>query len=266
MAKRDPRSASATLGQVGFLARRSVVRVIRQPIMIVPSLTFPLILLAVNSSGLAAATSLPGFPTDTYLTFAIAFAFMQGAMFATINGGQALAEDIQKGFFNRLQLTPLRGPALLAGHLAGVVALGLVQAVVFLAVGLIAGGTFAAGPAGVAVLLALSVLISTAFGSVGLFLGLRTGSAEAVQGMFPLLFILLFFSSMALPRDLIANGWFRTIADWNPITYMLEGIRSLFIAGWDGEALGLAFVIAAAILGAGVGTSSALLRERMVRT
>jgi ABC-2 type transport system permease protein len=191
---------------------------------------------------------------------------MQGAMFATINGGQALAEDVQRGFFNRLQLTPLRGPALLAGQLAGVVALGIVQAIVFLAVGLIAGGDFAAGPEGVLALLPLSILISAAFGALGLFLGLRTGSGEAVQGMFPLLFIVLFFSSMALPRDLIANDWFQTIADWNPVSYMLEGIRSLFVDGWDGEALALGFGLAAALLVVAIAAATAALRTRMVRT
>lgn len=257
---------TATLTQIGYLAKRSVVRVARQPAMIVPSLLFPLILLAVNASGLEAATNLPGFPTDTYVTFAIALAFLQGAMFATINGGQSLAEDVQRGFFNRLQLTPLRGPALLAGQLAGVVALGLVQAVVYLSVGLLAGGEFAAGPEGVLVLFALAVLISTAFGALGLFLGLRTGSGEAVQGMFPLLFVFLFFSSMALPRDLIANDWFRTVADWNPVSYMLEGIRSLFVQGWDAEALALGFGLAAALLVIALAAASSALRTRMVRT
>lgn len=257
---------SATLTQVGHIARRSVLRVVRQPIMIVPSLLFPLILLAVNASGLEAATNLPGFPTDSYVTFAIALAFLQGAMFATINGGASLAEDVQRGFFNRLQLTPLRGPALLTGQLAGVVVLGLVQAAVYLSVGLLAGGEFAAGPEGVLVLLALAVLISMAFGAVGLFLGLRTGSSEAVQGMFPLLFIFLFFSSMALPRDLIANDWFRAIADWNPVSYLLEGVRSLFVDGWDGDALALAFGLAVALLGLGLAAASTTLRTRMART
>jgi ABC-2 type transport system permease protein len=87
-----------------------------------------------------------------------------------------------------------------------------------------------------------------------------------VQGLFPLLFIFLFFSSMALPRDLIAIDWFRTIADWNPISYMLEGIRSLFIDGWDGEALALGFGLGAALLAGGVAAASAALRTRMVRT
>ena len=257
---------TATLTQVGYLANRSVLRVVRQPFLIVPSLLFPLILLAINSSGLEATTDLPGFPTDSYLTFAIAFAFMQGAMFATIGAGQTVAEDVQHGFLSRLQLTPLRAPALIAGQLAGVLVLGLIQATVYLSVGLLAGGDFEAGIAGVPVLFALSILISMGFGAIGLFFGLRTGAPEAVQGIFPLLFILLFFSSMALPRDLIAIDWFRAIADWNPISYMLEGIRSLFIDGWDGEALALGFSISAMLLVVGVVVASAALNSRMART
>jgi ABC-2 type transport system permease protein len=243
-----------------------VVRTIRQPIMIVPALAFPLILLAVNASGLEAATAIPGFPTDSYVTFALAFAFMQGAMFATINGGTSLAQDIQQGFFNRLQLTPLRGSAIIAGQLAGVLLLGVIQAVVYLSVGLLAGASFEAGVLGVPVLLALSVAISAAFGAFGLWLGLRTGSGEAVQGAFPLLFIVLFFSSMTLPRDLIENDWFRTIADWNPVSYMLEGIRSLFIDGWDAEALALGFGFAAVLFAIAIAGSAGSLRSRMERT
>mgnify|MGYP001552761391 CR=1 FL=1 len=73
--------------QVGQLARRSVVRTLRQPAQIVPSLIFPLFLLAVNSGGLKSVTNLPGFPTDSYLTFALAITFMQGALFSVINSG-----------------------------------------------------------------------------------------------------------------------------------------------------------------------------------
>lgn len=257
---------STTLTQIGYLAQRSVVRTIRQPIMIVPAIAFPLILLAVNASGLEAATAIPGFPTDSYVTFALAFAFLQGAMFATINGGTSLAQDIQQGFFNRLQLTPLRGAAILAGQLAGVLLLGVIQAIAYLSVGLIAGASFEAGLPGVAVLIALSVAISAAFGGFGLWLGLRTGSGEAVQGAFPLLFIVLFFSSMTLPRELIENDWFRTIADWNPVSYMLEGVRSLFIDGWDGAALALGFGFAVALFAIAIAGSAGALRSRMERT
>ncbi|HEX3360785.1 MAG TPA: hypothetical protein VHS74_07330, partial [Solirubrobacterales bacterium] len=77
--------------QVGQLARRSVIRTLRQPAQIVPSLIFPMFLLAVNSGGLKSVTDLPGFPTDSYLTFALAITFMQGALFSVINSGTDLA-------------------------------------------------------------------------------------------------------------------------------------------------------------------------------
>ena len=125
------------------------------------------------------------------------------------------------------------------GQLAGVVALGTIQATTFLVVGVIAGAGIHAGVAGALVIAALSLLISLGFGSIGAFVALRTGSGEAVQGIFPLMFAALFLSSMALPRDLIETDWFRTVATWNPVSYMLEGIRSLVITGWDGEALAL---------------------------
>ncbi len=96
--------------------------------MIVPSIIFPLFLLAVNSAGLNAATKIPGFPTDSYLTFVLAVPFIQGALFSTMNSGQALAEDIENGFFNRLSLTPMRGSSLIAGQLGGLVVIGLIQA------------------------------------------------------------------------------------------------------------------------------------------
>ena len=100
------------------------------------------------------------------------------------------------------------------------------------------------GVAGALVLLALSLVISMAFACFGTFVALRAGSGEAVQGFFPLFFVLLFLSSAFFPRDLIEQEWFRTIATYNPVSYMVEGIRSLVIAGWDGQALAQAFGIA----------------------
>jgi ABC-2 type transport system permease protein len=252
--------------QVGQLARRSVLRTLRQPAQVVPALLFPMLLLAVNSGGLKDATNLPGFPTDSYLTFALAVPFMQGALFSVMNAGTDLARDIETGFLNRLALTPLRGVALLSGLLAGAVVLGVVQAVVYLSVGLIAGADFAAGLGGVPVMVALSVSITVAFGSIGLFAALRGGSGEKVQSLFPVFFVFLFLSSMALPLELIQTDWFRAIATANPISYLLQALRSLLIEGWDLGELALGFGIAAALLGIGMWAASAALKTRLVRT
>jgi ABC-2 type transport system permease protein len=252
--------------QARYLAWRSVLRTARQPIIIVPPLVFPLFLLAINASGLDAATSIPGFPDDSYLAFALAFPFMQGSIFATNTAGTNIAEDIGTGFFNRLSLTPMRGSSLLAGQLTGVLLIGTLQAVAFLAAGLAAGAEIESGIPGALVLFVLTLVISAAFGTLGLFAGLRTGSGEAVQGLFPVMFILLFLSSAALPRDLIAQDWFQTVATINPVSYLIEGLRSLLITGWDAEALALAFGIAIAIFAGGLAASTAALRERLVRT
>jgi ABC-2 type transport system permease protein len=252
--------------QVLLLARRSVVRTLRQPLMVVPSLVFPLLLLAINSSGLDSATRLPGFPTDSYFQFALAIPFVQGALFSANSAGTNIASDIETGFLSRLSLTPLRRIALMMGQLTGILALGLIQAVTFVAVGLVFGDGIEAGVAGVVVILLLSLTISLAFGSIGAFVALRSGSGEAVQGVFPLFFAALFLSSMALPRDLIEIDWFRTVADWNPVSYMLEGIRSLVIVGWDGEALALGFGCAGAVAAVALIATGSALRTRMVRT
>jgi ABC-2 type transport system permease protein len=87
-----------------------------------------------------------------------------------------------------------------------------------------------------------------------------------VQGVFPLMFVLLFLSSGALPRDLIAADWFQAVATINPVSYLIEGFRSLFITGWDGEALGLAFVVALGVLVFGMWAATSALRGRMERT
>jgi ABC-2 type transport system permease protein len=251
---------------VVLLARRSVVRTLRQPAMVVPSLVFPLLLLSINSSGLETATHLPGFPTDSYFQFALAIPFIQGALFSANSAGTNIASDIESGFLNRLSLTPLRRLALMMGQLTGILALGLIQAVTFVVVGLIFGEGIQAGVGGVLVILLLSLTISLAFGCIGAFVALRSGSGEAVQGVFPLFFAALFLSSMALPRDLIEIEWFRTVADWNPVSYMLEGIRSLVIDGWDAEALALGFGCAMGVAVIALVAAGSALRTRMVRT
>jgi ABC-2 type transport system permease protein len=252
--------------QVYALARRSVVRTARQPANVVFPLVFPLLLLAVNAGGLKAATRLPGFPTSSFVAFALAIPFIQGALFATMNAGTDLARDIQTGFLNRLSLTPMRGVALLAGQLGGIVTMGLIQALVYLSVGLAVGVRLASGPGGALVLLAFAVLISIGFGALGAFAALRTGSGEAVQGLFPAFFVFLFLSSMNLPRNLIEIDWFRTVATINPVSYLIECIRSLIIVGWDGEALALGFGIALALTFVSLALASMALRTRLARS
>jgi ABC-2 type transport system permease protein len=257
---------SATAIQVGVLARRSMLKTLRQPFQLFPIIFFPAILLAVNASGLKAATRLPGFPTHSYVSFAIAVAFIQGGMFAMINTGTNLAQDIESGFFNRLALTPLRRTSMLGGILVGVAALGALEAIVYLLLGLVAGADLRAGIGGAFVVIALGSVTGIAFGALGCFAALRTGSGEAVQGLFPLFFVFIFLSSSNLPRNLLRTGWFHTVATWNPISYLVEGFRSLFIYGWDGTALWRGFAVSAALAALALLAAAGALRTRLQRT
>ena len=257
---------SPLLTQVGTLAQRSIMRTARQPASAIPPLVFPVALLLMNSGGLKASTQLPGFPTDSFFAFALAVPFIQGALFSTMNAGTDLARDIQTGFFSRLSLTPVRGSALLAGQITGIVVLGIVQAVFYISVGLLLGVRFASGPAGIALLLVYAALVAAGFGALGSFLALRTGSGESIQGLFPALFVFLFISSMNTPRDLIAVPWFRFLASINPVSYLIECVRSLIITGWDARALALGFSIAFALAIVSLIAASWALSRRMERT
>jgi ABC-2 type transport system permease protein len=256
-------TGSSFLTQVMALARRSTVRTLRQPAVIVSALLFPMMFFSINASGLDAASRLPGFPDAPYLDFAFAFPLVQASLFGAITAGSDLARDIENGFFDRLSLTPMRPAALLSGMLAGVVALGLIQGVVFLGFGLLMGVSISSGALGMLVIVALTVLVALGFGGLGAMLAIRTGSVEAVESAFPLFFVAIFMSSINLPRNLIEQDWFRFIATINPISYLVEGIRSLVITGWDGQALLLGFGCAAALVVIAIGGAAASMRTRV---
>ena len=254
------------IGQIREMARRSILQTLRQPAMVIPPVVFPLLLVSINAAGLSAATRIPGFPADSYWDFAIAVPFIQGSLFAAINAGTAMARDVETGFIMRLAMTPMRRMALLIGQLIGVMTVAFVSALIYIGAGFVAGMDFKAGALGIPAIILLGTLVALAFAGIGAYIGLRSGSGEAVQGIFPLLFVFLFLSSVNLPRNLIEQDWFRTIATYNPVSYLVEGVRSLIIFGWDGQALALGFSFGLALTALGIGLAVHALRTTLVRT
>jgi ABC-2 type transport system permease protein len=254
------------VAQAAILGRRAVVRTARQPANVVFPLVFPMLLFAVNSGGLKAETRLPGFPTSSFVAFAIAVPFVQGALLATVNANVEFARDIQTGFLNRLALTPVRGITLLLGQLGGLLTIALVQAVFYLVVGVAFGVRLQTGFAGAVMLLVLEALIALAFASFGTWAALRTGSTEAVQGLFPVFFVFLFLSSMNIPRNLISTTWFRWVATANPVSYLIEAVRGLVIYDWRWETIGLGFAVAVGMCLIGFALATHALIGRLART
>jgi ABC-2 type transport system permease protein len=254
------------LTQAAVLGRRAVVRTARQPANVIFPLIFPMLLFAVNSGGLKAETRLPGFPTSSFVAFALAVPFVQGALLATVNANVEFARDIQTGFLNRLALTPVRGIVLLVGQLGGLLTIALVQAVFYLVVGVAFGVRLQTGIAGAVMLLVLEAVIALAFASFGSWAALRTGSTEAVQGLFPVFFVFLFLSSANIPRNLISTTWFRWVATANPVSYLIEAVRALVIYHWRWETIGLGFAVAVVMSVIGFALATHALIGRLART
>lgn len=248
------------------LSRRSIVNTIRQPISIVPALTFPLMFLALNSAALAESINLPGFPrVDSFLQFMVATTIMQGALFGSIAAGADMARDIEGGFFDRLIATPVARTAILVGRVAGAFVLSFAQAWIFFGAVTIFGLEVEGGLLGMLGVALLAGTLGAGFGSVSMSFALKTGSSEAVQGSFPALFIFLFLSSAFFPRELM-TGWFQDVATMNPLSHLIESARHLVISGWDtGEWLG-GLGIAASIFALGILVSGRALAGRLAES
>jgi len=256
-------STTALVSATAALGRRSVVGTLRQPAGWIPGLVFPLMIAAVNSASLTRTIDLPGFPpVDSFLQFLLPATLVQGVMFAGIFGGADTAVDIQGGFFDRLLSSPVARPAILLGRLGGAVVLGLMQGLFFIAVFTVFGARIAGGLPAVLVLLVMAMVLAVAVGGFATAVGLRTGSQEAVQNFFPLVFVAMFVSSAFFPATLM-TGWFQWLAERNPLTFMINGARSLVIDGFSASAAIQAIGVAGALAVAMVLFASVQLRRRV---
>jgi ABC-2 type transport system permease protein len=257
------RALRTNLRVIAALGRRSVRQTFRRPQLMAPIIVFPTLLLAIQTGGAAAAVDLPGFPqVDSFLQFMLAGSMMQSMLLAGNSGGIALAVDIEMGFTDRLFAAPISRFSIVLGRLAGTSALGLLAGVWFLAIGFIFGAPVEEGPAGVLVVLLLVVLTAIAIGGLGAAVALRTGSASVVQGLFPLVFVVLFLSSAFFPQELMVEPA-KTIADVNPLSTIVEGIRDPIISGFSGSDFLGALVAVCGIGLLGLALSAGALRHRL---
>lgn len=256
---------TVVVDQTVALARRSLVGTLRQPTVWFPGFFFPLMIAAVNTAALGRTTALPGFPdVESFLQFLLPATLIQGVLFGGIVAGADMALDVQSGFFERLVASPAKRISILLGRMAGAAVLGGLQALVFIGVFMAFGARVDGGLPAILTLVVLGVVLAVAVGSWAAGIGLRTGSPEAVQNSFPLVFILLFISSAFFPTALMV-GWFQTVAELNPLTWMINAARDLVIDEFTWAAAFRALAVASALLVLAVSMAVRQLQRRLAR-
>lgn len=207
------------------LARRALRNALRKPQFLAPLVLFPTLFLAVNVGGLERTTSLPGFPrVDGFLDFQLAAAITQSLLLGGVSAGIACALDIEGGFFDRLAASPTPRVAIVLGRVLAASVIAALQVIYFLALGLLFGAEIQGGAVGVLSVLAIGVVAGTGFGALGVMIALRARSASTVQGIFPIVFVVLFISSAFFPANLLSAPA-DVVAAYNPLSYIADGMR-----------------------------------------
>jgi ABC-2 type transport system permease protein len=259
--------ASEALAQAAALARRSIRGTIRQPQVWLPGLLFPMFLAAVNTSTMGKAVQfLPGFEgVDSFLDFMLPASITQSVLFGGLTAGSDTATDIQTGFFDRLLASPVARTSILVGRLAGASVTGAAQAVVFIVVYGAFGAEVKGGLLGMLALVVYALVLALVIGGFAAMLALRTGSAEAVQNVFPLTFISLFISSAFFPTESM-HGIYHSIATRNPITWMVDGMRHQVVVGFDLSEAATSIAVAAVLAALAIVGANRALQARLRAT
>jgi ABC-2 type transport system permease protein len=220
---------SGFIRDVLAIAGRALRALPRELEAIVPPVFIAVFFFVVNIATLQKLTeqNIAGFD---FKAFMMATAVLLGV--TGVSRAPAVVLDVQNGYFDRLLLTPVRRLAILIGHMLADVAVACALAVPVITIGLLLGVRFEAGPAGVLVFVLLAALWSLAFAGFGYAIALKTGNPAAVNTSFLLFFPFLFLTSSYVPRSQL-NGWLDRVAAWNPVTYLLEGLRSVTMRGWE---------------------------------
>ncbi len=238
----EPRPAGF-LADLASIAGRALRAVPRDAEAVVPPVFIALFFFVVNLATLERLTdSIPGFD---YTAFQLATAVLLGV--TGVSRAGALVLDVQNQYFDRLLLTPVRRTAILLGHMAADVAVAAGLTVPIVVLGLVLGVDFVGGPLGVLAFVVLASLWSLAFAGFGYAIALKTGNPAAVNSSFLLFFPFLFLTSSYVPRDQL-SGWLDVVAGLNPVTYLLDGMRTLVMGdAWAWAELGQAVLAIGAV-------------------
>jgi ABC-2 type transport system permease protein len=210
------------------VARRAVRQIPREPASVVPALLVPIFFYVLNIGALSKVTG-----AAAHIDFK-SFELPVAVVFAVtgVSRASSLVTDIQNGYFDRLTITPVRRLPLLLGLMMADLALVMALAVPVLFVGLGLGVHFGTGIAGMIVFVVLSGIWGLVFTGLPYSIALKTGNPGAVNASFVLFFPITFLSTTFVPKEAL-QGWLRTVATYNPMTYILAGLRALVGQAWS---------------------------------
>lgn len=227
-------------GPVGFVrdlltvAGRATRQLRRELAFVIPALIIPIFFYGVNVGsfeGISAAMG-PGFDVRAFqLPVAIIFAV------TGVSRANALVLDISGGYFERLLLTPVNRLALLLGLMAADFVLIVALCIPVILMGLITGVAWTTGIAGIVAFILLAAFWGIAFNGFPYAIALKTGNPSAVGASFILFFPFAFLTNAYVPLEAL-SGWLAAVAPFNPVTYLLGGLRAIITTGWDAQAIG----------------------------
>ncbi len=215
------------------VAGRAMRAVSRDLEVVVPPVFIAIFFFVVNIATLERLTEGAAAGFD-YTAFQMPTAILLGV--TGVSRAPAVVLDVQNKYMDRMLLTPVRRTSILVGHMLADVAVAAALTLPILALGFILGVRFEAGVLGVVAFVAIAACWSLAFAGFGYAIALKTGNPAAVNSSFMLFFPFLFLTTSYVPRDQL-NGWLDTVAGLNPVTYILEGLRSLTLEGWQWDEL-----------------------------
>src|SRR5258708_4415353 len=165
---------------------------------------------------------------------------------ATATSGLALVTETDPGYFDKLLVAPIRRSSLIFGRLAADLVRGVAASAFVLLAGIALGASVKSGVAGAIVIVLLAALFGVAYAGFGILIALRTRNVQATNTSFLLFFPLLFLTPNFVPFDRL-SPLMETLARINPVSYVIVGIRSLVIDGWDAGNIGICLLVIVAM-------------------
>ena len=232
--------------EIALLGRRAVREVVRYPEATIPTLFIPLFFLAVNIGQVSKTfpSTTPFLKGQGYVAFQLPVSLMFAV--ATATSGLALVTEIDGGYFDKLLVAPIRRSSVILGRLTADLARGIAASALVLLVGIALGARIQSGVLGAVVIVLLSALFGVAYAGFGILVALRTRNVQATQSSFLLFFPALFLTPNFVPFDRLSPVM-ETLARINPISYVIVGLRSLIIDGWDAGKIAVCVLVIVAM-------------------